>query len=371
MKKLALLAALLPIATAAFPQASSATGSGAVQFSGTLSMNLINNFLTSTADLDGVNGLSYLQLNPSVRDGPFGFDSELAVGPGNSVDLRYAYGYADFWNGRIHVSIGKFVDPDTFALKSFFVGGSDGAGSFGNPSLMNAKGSTGDGVDGGQLKLSPIKNLVFGFVLPYNNSGPTDTVDTSLKKASIDASFTLEKLMQLVAGYALGQTGVADLATQISNVDQNKLYALVNVLVSESLVAGARYELDHDVATWRVISNNAYLTLGGTLGDFSIGGDVGLYFPPGGSAGYEILGTTSYTLKSIFPTVDLEPVLLVSYVSSDYQESSHTSINFNPQLRLLLGKSQHQLAAGYSITYDLDSHQVALSQLNILMQVFF
>src|SRR5271157_4423329 len=368
MKKLALVSVFLPIAAVVFAQASSGMGTGGVQFSGTLSMNLINNFSNNTASIDDVNGLSYLQLNPSLKDGPFGFDSELAVGPGSSVDLRYAYGYADFLNGRIHTSVGKFVDPDTFALNSFFVGGSDGIGSFGNPSLVNAQGSTGNGVDGVELKVSPMKDLILGYVLPYNEA---DTVDTSLKRSSLDASYTVEKVVQVVLGYSLGHTGAADLATPINNVNQNKLYTTMNILVSDSLVAGARYELDHDVTNWQVISDNAYLTLGGKLGDFSIGGDVGLYFPAGGSTGYEILGTTTYTLKSILPSVDLEPVLYVSYVSGAYQESPYPSIDFNPQLRLLLGKSQHELAVGYTITYNLANQQVTVNQLNILMQVYF
>jgi hypothetical protein len=368
MKKRVLVSLFLPIAAAVFAQASSDMGTGGVQFSGTLSMNLIDNFYNSTANTDSVDGLSYLQLNPTLKEGPYGFDSELAVGPGSTVNLRYAYGYADFLNGRIHTSIGKFVDPDTFALNSFFVGGSDGPGSFGNPSLVNAAGNTGNGINGVELKLSPTKNLIFGYVLPYNNS---DIVDTSLKRSTLDASYTVEKVVQVVLGYSQSHTGVADLATLINNLNQNKLYAIANILVSENLVAGARYELDHDVSDWQVISNNAYFTLGDKLGDFSIGGDVGLYFPAGGSTGYEILGATSYTLRSILPTVDLQPYMTVSYVSGAYQESPYTSISFNPQLRLLLGKSQHELAVGYTVTYDLDHRQVVASQLNILMQVYF
>ncbi|MGA2640352.1 MAG: hypothetical protein ABSG21_05530 [Spirochaetia bacterium] len=365
MKRVALVCLLMPLAATVFSQAAEG---GGVQWSGTLSMNLINNLLTSTASADTVDGLSYLQLNPSLKEGPYGFDSELAVGPGSSVNLRYAYGYADFLNGRVHVSVGKWVDPDTFALNSFFVGGSDGPGSFGNPSLVNAAGATGNGINGIELKLSPMKNLVLGYVLPYNND---DTFDTSLTRSTLDASYTREKVVQVVLGYSLSHTGVADLATPVIIMNHNKLYTTANILVSESLVAGARYELDHDVSTRRVISNNAYFTLGGKLGDFSIGGDVGLYFPAGGSAGFEILGTTSYTLKSILPTVDLEPYMTVSYVSGAYQESQYSSINFNPQLRLLLGKGQHELAGGYTVTYDLDHRQVVVSQLNILMQVYF
>jgi hypothetical protein len=368
MKKLALISLFAAVALAAFAQSSDLGGGGGFQLSGTLSMNLINNFLTSTASMDGVDGLSYLQLNPSLKDGPFGFDSELAVGPGNSVNLRYAYGYADFLGGRVHTALGKFIDPDTFALNSFFVGGSDGPGSFGNPALVNAQGNTGNGIDGVQLKLSPIKNLLVGYVLPYNSA---DTVDMSLKRSSVDLSYTVEKEVQVVLGYSLGHTGVADLATPVLNRDQNKAYMIANVLVSDSLVLGARYELDHDVSHWQVISNNAYLTVGEKLADFSVGGDVGLYFPRGASAGYEILGTTSYTVRSVLPSVDLQPVLSVSYVSRTYQESAYPSINFNPQLRLLLGKSQHELAVGYSGTYDFDSRRVIVSQLNVLMQVYF
>ncbi len=378
MKKLVLVFLSLPIAASVFAQAASDTGTGGVQFSGTLSMNFIDNFLNNTANPDSVNGLSYLQLNPSLKEGPYGFDSEFAVGPGGSEDLRYAYGYADFLNGRIHTSIGKFVDPDTFALNSFFVGGSDGPGSFGNPNLVNAAGSTGEGINGVQLKVSPTKSLILGYILPYNNvtnsagnTVPGDLVDTSIKESKLDASYTVEKVVQVILGYTLSHTGVADLATPINILNQNKFYATANILVSENLVAGARYELDHDVSTWRVISNNGYLTLGNKFGDFSIGGDVGLYFPFGSAAGYEILGLTSYTLKQILPTVDLEPYLTVSYVSGTYQESPYPSISFNPQLRLLLGKSQHEIAAGYTLTYDLANKQVVLNQLNILMQVYF
>ena len=191
--------------------------------------------------------------------------------------------------------------------------------------------------------------------LPYNGG---EGVNTSLKRSALNASYIMEKVVQVILGYSFGHTGVADLATPINNVNQNKLYTTANILVSDDLVAGARYELDHDVSPWQVISNNAYITLGDKFGDFSIGGDVGLYFPRGGSAGYEILGTTTYTVKAILPTVDLKPVLYVSYISGTYQESTYPSINFNPQLRLMLGKSQHELEVGYSATYNIDSRAI-------------
>jgi hypothetical protein len=372
MRKMILAAILLTIAATAFPQTSPDAASAGLQFSGTLSMNLIDALLSSTAYMDTVDGLSYLQLNPSLKDGPFGFDSALAVGPGNSVNLRYAYGYADLLSGKIHVAVGKFIDPDTFALNSFFVGGADGPGSFGNPSLVNANGNVGNGINGIQLKLSPVKYLVLGGVLPYSGS---DTVNTSLKRTAWDVSYTVEKLAQFVVGYTLGHTGVADLGTPINNVDQNKLYLISNLLVSDSLVAGARYELDHDVSKWQVISHNAYVTLGDKLGDFSLGADAGLYLPRGGSAGWEVLGVTSYTVKSILPLVDFQPSVTVSYVSGSYQESPYQSLSFNPQLRFLLGKSQHELAIGLTATYNLDQpFQVGkpvLCQLNVLMQVYF
>lgn len=84
MKKLVLVSLFLPIAAAVFAQASADTGTGGVQFSGVLSMNFIDDFYSRTASTDTVNGLSYLQLNPSLKDGPFGFDSEIAIGPGNA-----------------------------------------------------------------------------------------------------------------------------------------------------------------------------------------------------------------------------------------------------------------------------------------------
>jgi hypothetical protein len=344
-------------------------GGGGVQFSGVVSENFINDFINSTASNDTVAGLSYIQLNATYKDGPFGFDSQGSMGPGGAGYLKYVYGFAEFWNGRVHLSIGKWVDPDTFALNSFFVGGSDGPGSYGNPSVVNATGVSGQGVTGIELKVSPVKDLVIGASLPYQYQ--TDTVDTSLRRVFGVVSYTLEKEVQLVAGYTQSHTGVADLPTPINNLDQNKFYTIANVLVSDSLVLGGRYELDHDVSSWSVISHNAYFTLGDKFGAFSIGGDVGLYFPRGASVGYEILGITSYTFKSVIPSVDLQPYVTASYVSGSYEESPYTSINVNPQLRFLLGKNQHELAAGYTITYDLDHRQIVVSQLNILIQLYF
>jgi hypothetical protein len=43
----------------------------------------------------------------------------------------------------------------------------------------------------------------------------------------------------------------------------------------------------------------------------------------------------------------------------------------NPQLKLLLGKSQHELVLGYSISYDLDTSQIILNRLNLTVQVYF
>ena len=367
MKKILVLSLFLPIAAAVYAQD---LGGGGLQFSGVLSMNFIDDFVSSTASTDTVNGLSYLQLNPSLKEGSFGFDSEIAIGPGSSWNFKYGYGYADFLNNRIHVSIGKFVDPDTFALNSFYTGGSDGPGSYGNPSVVNAQGSTGNGINGIELKLSPQKNLVIGFGIPYQFQ--LDTVDTSLKRIFGAVSYTAEKVVQVVFGYTQGHTGVADLANPVNNLNQNKAFLIANVLASDTLVLGGRYELDHDLSNGTVISNNAYVTAGAKLQDFSIGGDVGLYLPRGASAGFEVLGSTTYTVKSILTSVDFQPYLSVIYVSSTYQESTFNALTINPQLRLLLGKSQHEIAVGYTVTID-TAHpfQPPVDQVNILMQVYF
>jgi hypothetical protein len=383
MKHLYLVCLIAASTAGGFGQAASGDlGGGGVQFSGLLSANLINDFGSSTAYFDNGGGLSYLQLDASLKDGPYGFDSEILFGPGAVYQFKYMYGYANFANGRVYLAAGRWVDPSTFALISYFQGGADGPGSYGNPSVSNKNGGVGFGVDGFELKLSPVKDLVFGFLLPYQSPpNDTDTVNTSLRRLSGAASYTLEKLVQVVVGYGQGHTGVADLAVPINIVGQNKLYALANVLVSDDLTLGARYELDHfmagssltlpDVSEWHVISHNGYFTLGGKLGDFSLGGDVGVFFPVPGPAGFEVLTAASYTLHAIATGVDLQPYAAVSYFSSSYQGNTVNSFTINPQLRLLLGKSQHELAVGYTLTYDLDHRLATLDQLNFLIQVYF
>jgi hypothetical protein len=51
-----------------------------------------------------------------------------------------------------------------------------------------------------------------------------------------------------------------------------------------------------------------------------------------------------------------------------------TNDNFftvNPQLKFLLGKSQHELELGYTLTYDLNAGQIILDQFNVMMQIYF
>jgi hypothetical protein len=379
MKYLFMACVVAASAVGGFGQSASGDlGAGSVQFSGILSGNLINDFNSSTASIDTVSGLSYLQMNTALKDGPYGLDSQILTGPGSNISVKYMYGYAGFGNGALYLALGKWVDPGTFALTSFYQGGADGPGSYGNPSVTNKSGVTGDGISGIEIKVSPLKDLVLGMLIPYADD---DTVNTSLRRISGAASYTLEKLVQVVIGYGQGHTGVADLAVPINNAGQNKIYALANLLVSDDLTLGARYELDHylagsvpaapNLSAWRVISHNGYFTLGGKVGDFSVGGDIGLFAPVSAPAGFEVLGTSTWTFKDAGPNIDLQPNVSVTFTSSAYQESTANTVTVNPQLRLLLGKSQHELAVGYTLTYDLDHRVAIVDQLNFLIQVYF
>jgi hypothetical protein len=81
--------------------------------------------------------------------------------------------------------------------------------------------------------------------------------------------------------------------------------------------------------------------------------------------------TSTNTFKGIGPDIDLQPNISVTYSSSAYQGSTANTISINPQLRLLLGKSQHELAIGYTLTYDLDQRSATVDQLNFLIQVYY
>ena len=70
MRRAALVLLLVLAAALGFAQ----IPGGGVQLGGVLSANLIDDFLTNTAYSDSNNGFTYLQLNESFKDGPFGLE---------------------------------------------------------------------------------------------------------------------------------------------------------------------------------------------------------------------------------------------------------------------------------------------------------
>ena len=81
---------------------------------------MIDDFLSNTAYSDNNNGYTYLQLDGSFRDGPFGLESQLQFGPspGASVSnlyIHYGYGYATLLGGVVYVAVGRVVDLNTSA----------------------------------------------------------------------------------------------------------------------------------------------------------------------------------------------------------------------------------------------------------------
>ena len=388
MKKAIVVLTLVGASVLGFAQGSP----GGIQFSGVLSANVIDDFNNNTAYLDNNNGYTYISLDGSFKDGPYGFESQLQFGPSPSSTIsnlyvKGLYGYAGFRQSAVYIAVGRVFDLSTFGLNSYYQTGPNGPGVYG--SVVGKLGNSGFGIDGFELKVTPITNLVFGIILPYNITSSA-LVDNSLEGMRFTASYTIPKIIQLVLGYQEHLIGVADYLTPSSGTDpndvegKNKFYALANVLVNENLTAGARYELDHDISSGQVISHNIYLTIGGKIDNFSIGADSGFYIPPGGSAGLEILGSFYYTVPSILPNVDLQPYVQIGYFTSTYPMVSdllgatYTNgfndsnyIFFSPQLKLLLGKSQHELVLGYSLSYDKDKREAILSQLNVMIQLYF
>ncbi len=391
MKRAALVLFLVCAPLVSFAQI---PGSG-IQFGGVLSANVIDDFGTNTAYSDNNNGYTYLQLNGSFKDGPFGMESQVQFGPApstggvNNLYVHYAYGYANLFDSALYLAVGRVVDLSTFGLVSYYQQGPNGPGVYGNG--VGKIGSSGFGFDGVELRIVPTANLVLGVVVPYNIN-PFPIVNSTLKATKLTVSYTVPKLVQVVLGYQQHFVGVADYLQPPSpgptdpNVllGKNKAYVLANLLVAEELTAGVRYELDHDVSAREIISNNVYATLGGRIGNFSIGGDLGLYVPAAGSPGLEVLAATWYTFPSVLPSVDLQPCVQVGWFTSDYPMVSdlpggtytngfnnNNYLTINPQLKLLLGRSQHELVLGYTVSYDLDTSQIILDQLNVMMQIYF
>jgi hypothetical protein len=372
-----------------------AQGTGGIQFSGALAANLIDDFNANQAYIDSNAGNTYLQLNATLREGPFGFDSQVQIGPsGNAgsptqtqnVFYHYGYGYANFFGNSLYIAIGRLVDVDSFGLSSAYLQSTDGPGVYGN--APGKLGSTGFGFNGGEIRVTPVPGLLIGVLVPYQVD-PFPIVNSTLRGTKMEISYTVQKAAQVVVGYQQHVIGVADYVIPSAGIDpnsvlgENKLFALVNLLVSEDIVAGARYELDHNLSPLTLYGNNAYITLGAKLGDAWLGVDGGLFAPSDATPGFEVLATAYYTVHLVPQSVDFQPAISAGFFNSNYPvvtfESGVTTtgrngdnrIIVNPELKLLLGKSQHELVLGYTLTMDLDTGSILLNQLNVLAEFFF
>ena len=365
--------------------------SGGIQFSGTLSANLTDDLQSGNATFDNNAGDTYIQLNATLKEGAFGMDSQLQFGPSGSVNpvsnffYHYGYGYANFLNNRLYLAVGRLIDLNSFGLNSAYLESTDGPGVYGN--APGKVGSTGFGYNGAELRIAPVAGLLIGVLIPYNPD-PFPIVKSTFEAMRVNISYTVEKAVQVVVGYQAHTIDVADYSVPSTAdpntvVGKNKLFALANLLLSEDLVAGARVELDHSITPLQWYSVNAYLTAGGKIGGIWVGVDGAMYAPSDWTPGFEALATLSDTFHDVLTSVDLQPSVSAGFFNSNYPvvtlESGVTTTgrngdNFftvNPQLKLLLGRSQHVLALGYTLTVDLDNQSILLNQINVLAQFYF
>ncbi len=184
MRRVVLILFLAGCSTLAFAQAPG----GGIQFSGILSANLIDDFNSNIAYADNNSGYTYFQLNGSYKDGPFGLESQVQFGPApantgvSNLYVHYGYGYANLLGGSLYLAVGRIIDISTFGLNSYYQQGPNGPGVYG--SSVARTGLSGFGIDGLQLRLAPVENLLFGIVMPYNISGLRWTVSPTLSWAS-------------------------------------------------------------------------------------------------------------------------------------------------------------------------------------------
>ncbi|MGA2481070.1 MAG: hypothetical protein ABSG63_20190, partial [Spirochaetia bacterium] len=194
--------ALLLIACPLLAFAQMMAGEG-IQFSGTFSANLIDDIQAGTAYADNNSGNTFLQLNAALREGTYGFEAQMQFGPApatggvNNFYFKYGYGYGYFLKSALYAAVGRFMDLSSFGLNSYYQGGGDGPGVFGNHATTAGSGF---GVDGLELRIAPASGLLLGLVIPYQETA-VNLLNGSLGASQLMAGYTLEKTLQVVAGY--------------------------------------------------------------------------------------------------------------------------------------------------------------------------
>ena len=386
-----LLAAFLFLSVLSIAHADDQPPAQKISFSGEMDLGITYESVSATA----TDRPTELKFGSTLKDGNVGFNARFLVYPPSvspsvatfsvPVSLDYAYGtYLLYWTLFDHfmtakISVGDFADLTDYVL-------SYNSNGFALLVQGNPIGGYMEGLVGGELAFSPIKNLTIAGFVPWDATGSGTHFGNTIGNFDINVSYTYPKLVKINAGYGNSYNGDISGTLVQPSAGTNLAYVNVSLLSLTNLTIGAEYGNYANVVSRSVVENYVTATVSYTIpfeesGDsLNFADDLFSFIAASGTDVIQEYLSVFYTFSQLFSGADLSLDMDADYannypgVNSTNANSlvaSHRNVTLNPWVKMSFGVKGHVLALGYAYNYDLDASKTGYSKVILSATIYY
>jgi len=362
-----------------------------ITFTGELDLGVTYESVSGTA----TDRPTELKFGSTLTDGNIGFNTRFLFYPPTvspsvaafslPVSVDYAYGtYLLYWTAFDHFMTAK-VSVGDFANFTDYVLGYNSNG-FGLLIQGNAIGGYMEGLVGGELAFSPIKNLTLAAFIPWDRTGGGTPLNDTIGNFDVNVSYTYPKLIKVDAGYGNSYNGdISGVLIQPSS-GTNLAYINISLLSVENLTIGAEYGNYTNVISASAVENYVTGTVSYTFPNEDTGNsltfadDLFYFIPASGTGVIQEYFSTNYTFSQVFSGADVILDMDVNYANNypgvdstnaNSLVASHKNVTLNPWVKLSFGVKAHILALGYAYNYDLDASKTGYSKVILNATIYY
>ena len=369
-----------------------------ITFSGELDLGATYESVSGTA----TDRPTELKFGATLTDGNVGFNARLLFYPAtvsssvaaNSlpISIDYAYGtYLLYWTLFDHfmtakISVGDFANTTDYVLNY-------NSNGFALLLQGNPIGGYMEGLAGGELAFSPIKNLTLAAFIPWDRTGGGTPFNDTIGGFDVNVSYNYPKLLKINAGYGNSYNGDISGALIQPNSGINLAYINVSLLSVENLTIGAEYGNYTNVNSLAPVENYISATVSYSFPNEETGNslnfadDLFYFIPASGTSVIQEYFSTNYTFSQVFSGADVILDMDVNYANNyptgsntvgmpdstnaNSLVASHRNLTLNPWIKLSFGGKAHILALGYAYNYDLDASKSGYSKVILNATIYY
>jgi hypothetical protein len=362
-----------------------------ITFTGELDLGVTYESVSGTA----TDRPTELKFGSTLTDGNVGFNARFLFYPPTvsssvatfslPISVDYAYGtYLLYWTAFDHfmtakISVGDFTNFTDYILPY---------NSNGFTLLLqgNSIGGYMEGLVGGALAFSPIKNLTLAAFIPWDRTGGGTPFNDTIGNFDVNVSYTYPKLIKINAGYGNSYNGDISGVLIQPNSGTNLAYINISLLRVENLTLGAEYGNYTNVTSASAVENYLTGTVSYTFPNEQTGNsltfsdDLFYFIPASGTNVIQEYFSTNYTFSQVFSGADVILDMDVNYANNypgvdstnaNSLVASHKNLTLNPWVKLSFGVKAHILALGYAYNYDLDASKTGYSKVILNATIYY